>query len=278
MIYNKTLMKKLTRPPKNKWRLRNKKNISKRTYYTQFVSLFYIRNTNITLERDAREVLRMVKELQILNNKSRLVFSTHCSLSKHNLWQSVLADINNNIHYIRLQFEYIAENILTKNKINSSIFWQQNKIYINALEGNHEKLIQLGDQILPKEEMLPWKTGICSFYDEILSLLPPLINICRLESDFIDKYTPKIFNKTTFDIIKNIPKNYTLKEARKYEQEYLKILTDYSHACSKKGNLWESLLHILSGGIYQLPSEQVMLNRWMNVKIKESFPKNPKST
>lgn len=266
-------MKKLTKHPKSKLGLRNKKNISRRACYTQFISLFYIRNTSITLERDAREVIRMLRELQILNNKSRLVFSTHCSLCKHNIWQSVLVDINDNIQYIRLQFEYIAENILTKNKINSSIFWQQNKIYINALEGNHEKLIQIGNQILPKEEMLPWKTGICSFYDEILSLLTPLINICRLESDFIDKYTPKIFNKTTFDIIKNIPQNYTLKEARKYEQEYLKILTDYSHAYSKKGNLWESLLHILSGGIYQLPSEQVMLNRWMNVKMKESFPK-----
>lgn len=275
MIYNKTLMKRPNKhlKPKNRFGLRNKKNTSRKVYYSQFVSLFYIRNTNITLERDTKEILRMLKELQILNNKSRLVFSTHCGLSKHNLWQSVLVDLNDNIQYIRLQFEYILDNIIKKNKINSSIFWQQNKIYMNGLEGNHEKLIQIGNQILPKEERLSWKTSICSFYDEILSLLTPLISICKLESDFIEKYTPKIFNNITVDIIKDIPKNYTLKEAREYEQQYLKILTDYSHESSKKGNLWDSLLHILSGGMYQLPSERVILKRWINGKMKEKFSK-----
>lgn len=259
--------------PKNRFGLRNKKNTSRKVYYSQFVSLFYIRNTNITLERDTKEVLRMLKELQILNNKSRLVFSTYCSLSQHNLWQSVLEDLSENIKNIRIQFEYIQENMIKKNKINSYIFWQQNKIYMNGLEGNHEKLIQIGNQILPKEERLSWKTTTCSFYDEILCLLTPLINICKVESDFIEKYTSKIFNDITADIIKDIPKNYTLKEAKEYEQQYLKILTDYSYESSKKGNLLDGLLHILSGGIYQLPSERVILKRLMNRKMKEEFSK-----
>ncbi len=219
----------------------------------------------------------MLRELQTINNKSRLVFSTHCSLSRHNLWQSVLFDLNDNIQHIRIQFEYILENIIKKNKINYSIFWLQNKIYINGLEDNHEKLIQIGNQILPREEMLSWTTTISSFYNEILSLLIPLINICRLESDFIEKYNPKIFNKITLDIIKNVPKNYSLKEARKYEQEYLKILTDYSHIYNKKGNLWDNVLHILSRGFYQLPSERIILKRWMDVKIKENLRNNSKS-
>ncbi|KAB1231611.1 hypothetical protein [Chryseobacterium viscerum] len=268
-------MKKLNKhpKPKNRFGLRSKKNTSRKAYYSQFVSLFYIRNTNITLERDAKEILRMLRELQNLNNKSRLVFSTHCGLSKHNLWQSVLVDLHDNIQYIRFQFEYILANIIQKNKINSPLFWQQNKIYMNGLEGNHEKLIQMANQLLPEEERLSWKAAICNFYDEILSLLAPLTSICKLESDFIERYNPKIFNKITVDIIKDIPKDYTLKEAREYEQEYLKILTDYSHEFSKKSNLWESLLHILSGGMYQLPSERVMLKRWINGKMKEKFPK-----
>jgi hypothetical protein len=270
-------MKKLNKHPKKRWELRNKKNSSGRTYYSQFVALFYIRNTTITLERDAKEILRMLKELQHLNNRSRLVFSTHCSLSKHNLWQSVLVDLSDNINNIRLQFEYILAHIIKKNKINSSVFWQQNQNYINDLEKNHEKLIRLADQLLPEEEKLSWKTSICNFYDEIFSLLIPLTNICRLESDFIEKYTPKIFNRITMDIIKNIPKDYTLKEARVYEQEYLKILTDYSHEFNKKNNLWDSLLNILSGGIYQLPSERVMLKKWINGKMKDKFPNDPQS-
>lgn len=270
---NKIIMKKLNKHPKNRFGLRNKKNISRRAYYSQFVSLFYIRNTNITLERDATEILRMLRELHHLNNKSRLVFSTHCSLSKHNLWQTVLEDGNDSIQYINIQFEYILENIIKKNKINSSLFWQQNKIYIDNLKENNEKLIQLASHILPEGERLSWETNICSFYDEIFSLLVPLTSICRLESDFIEKYTPKIFNTITMDIIKNVPKEYTLKQAREYEQEYLKILTDYSHEFSKKKSLWDNILNILSGGMYQLPSEHFMLKRWINGKMKNNLNK-----
>ncbi|SDJ10411.1 hypothetical protein [Chryseobacterium jejuense] len=266
-------MKKLTKHPKSKLGLRNKKNISRRAYYSQFVALFYIRNTNITLERDATEILRMLKELQQLINRSRLVFSTYCSLSQHNLWQSVLEDLSENIKYIRMQFEYILENIIKKNTINASIFWQQNKIYMDELEVSHKKLIQLATQVLPKEERLSWKVTICNFYDEIFSLLIPLIGMCRLELDFIEKHSPKIFNQTTMDIIKDIPKNYTLQEAKEYEHEYLKVLTNYSHEFYRKNNFWNSLLYILSGGIYPLPSKRTLSKRWISRKMKDKLPK-----
>ncbi|MDR6528907.1 hypothetical protein J2787_004346 [Chryseobacterium rhizosphaerae] len=259
-------MKKLFRHPKNKLGLRNKKNLSDRTYYSQFVALFYIRNINSTLSNDITEILRMLEELQHLNNKSRLVFSTHCALSKHNRWQSILAYISDSLGYIRFQFEYVKENITQKNKFNSPLFWQQNKIYIEDLTENHEKMVQLGIQILPEAERLSWKTTVCNFYDKIFSLIVPLINICRLESDFVEKFTPKILNTITLDIIKNIPKNYTLKEATDYQQEYLKALTNYNNELNGKNNLWDTLLNLLSGGVHQSPSERVMLKRWINGK------------
>lgn len=264
-------MKKLTKHPKSKLGLRNKKNISKRAYYSQFVALFYIRNANITLEKDATEILRMLKELQDLNNRSRLVFSTYCSLSQHNMWQSVLEDLTDNIKYIRMQFEYILENMIKKNKINSPIFWQQNKTYTDELEENHKKLIQVASRVLPEEERLSWKVTICHFYDEIFSLLIPLTSVCRLELDFIGKYSPKIFNQTVIDIIKDIPKNYTLREAKEYEHEYLKVLTNYSHELCRKNNFWNSLLYVLSGGMYPLPSERTLSKRWINRKMKDKL-------
>ncbi|MFZ4929368.1 hypothetical protein [Chryseobacterium sp. Mn2064] len=261
-------MKKLTKHPKSKLGIRNKKNISRRAYYSQFTSLFYLRNTNITLERDAKEILRMLKELQQLTNKSRLIFSTYCSLSQHNLWQSVLEGLSENIKNIRIQFEYILENMIKKNKINSIIFWKQNETYTNELAAHHKKLVQLAGQILPEEERLSWKASICNFYDEIFSLLTPLTRMCRLELDFIEKYSPKTFNQNVMDIIKDIPENYTLQQAKKYEHEYIKILTNYSHELCRKNNFWDSLLYILSGGMYQLPSERTLSKRWITRRLK----------
>jgi len=262
-------MKKLTKHPKKKLGLRNKKNASRRIYYSQFATLFYIRNTNITLERDATEILRMLKELQQLTNRSRLIFSTYCSLSQHNLWQSVLEDLSESIKNIRIQFEYILENIIKKNKINSPIFWQQNKFYTDEMEVIHKKLILLTIQILPEDERLSWKVNIYNFYDEIFSLLTPLIGMCRLELDFIEKYSPKTFNQTAMDIIQDIPKNYTLQEAKEYEHEYIKILTNYSHELCRKNNFWDNLLYILSGGLYPLPSERTLSKRWINRRLKD---------
>ncbi|WBV60113.1 hypothetical protein PFY12_13855 [Chryseobacterium camelliae] len=264
-------MKKLNKYSKNRFGLRYKKNVSGRVHYSQFVALFYIRNTIITLERDATETLRILKELQNLNNKSRLVFSNHCSLSKHNLWDNALSNVSNNIKYIQLQFQYLLENINNKNKINSSIFWQQNKTYIENLEETQKKLIQVAIQILPEEVLISWKATICNFYDEIFSLLIPLTGVCRLESDFVEKYSPKIFSKITFDIMRDMPTNYTLKEAREYEHQYLIALTKYTHESNKKINFWDNLLNILSGGIYRLPSESMMVKRWINRKMKDKF-------
>ncbi|WP_223599437.1 hypothetical protein [Chryseobacterium sp. GVT01B] len=266
-------MKKLTKHPKKRLGFRNKKNITRRAYYSQFVALFYIRNANITLERDATEILRMLKELQQLTNRSRLVFSTYCSLSQHNLWQSILEDMSENIKNMRMQFECILENIIKKNTINSPIFWQQNKVYTDEMEVSHKKIMQLAVQVLPEEERLSWKTTICNFYDEIFSLLIPLIGMCRLELDFIKKHSPKVFSQTAMDIIKDIPKNYTLQEAKEYEHEYLKVLTNYSHEFYRKNNFWNSLLYILSGGMYPLPSKRTLSKRWINRKMRDKLPK-----
>ncbi|RXM51728.1 MULTISPECIES: hypothetical protein [unclassified Chryseobacterium] len=261
-------MKKLTKHPKKRLGFRNKKNITVRASYSQLFALFYIRNANITLERDAKEILRMLKELQQLINRSRLVFSTYCSLSQHNLWQSVLEDLSENIKNIRIQFEYILGNIIKKNKINSLIFWQQNKLYTDEMEVTHKKLILLTTQILPEKERSSWKTNIYNFYEEIFSLLIPLIGMCRLELDFIAKHSPKIFSQSAMD---DIPKNYTLQEAKEYEHEYLKVLTNHSHEFCRKNNFWNSLLYILSGGMYSLPSERKLSKKRINRKIKDKF-------
>jgi len=262
-------MKKLNKH-QNRLKIRDEKNILRRTYYSQFVALFYIRSTNLKMEKDVTEVLRILKELQHLTNRSRLVFSTHCSLSKHNLWQSVLEDLMDNIKYLRIQFEYITENSTNKNRINSLMFWQQNEIYMHRLEETYKKLIKLAIHVLPKEERLTWKTTICNSHDEIFSLLIPLTVICKLESDFLEKYSPKIFDKAVLDIIERIPEDYTLQEAREYEHEYLKS-TKYGHESGKKNNFWDSLLYILSGGLSPLPPKISPSRRSVTRKMKDKL-------
>lgn len=73
------------------------------------------------------------------------------------------------------------------------------------------------------------------------------------------------------DIIKDIPKNYTLQEAKEYEHEYIKVSTNYSHELCRKNNFWASLLYILSGGLYSLPSERTLSKKRINRKIRDKF-------
>ncbi|MDX8569490.1 hypothetical protein OZ668_15930 [Elizabethkingia sp. HX XZB] len=84
------------------------------------------------------------------------------------------------------------------------------------------------------------------------------------ELKYIEKLTPARIRNTTSNIIHNIPGNYTLQQAKKYEKEYLKALLIYKTEFNKKRNLCDRLLDILAGGAYQSLKEHVMLDRWIN--------------
>ena len=79
----------------------------------------------------------------------------------------------------------------------------------------------------------------------------------------IEKYSPKELHKITEVIFNQIPEDFTFEESEKYEEEYLKALSNFRKEFSNEKNLWDKFLDVLAGGTHQTPSESVMMQRWL---------------
>lgn len=261
-------MNPLLNKRKNKFRLLNKKNDSSKNLHAEFSALIYIRNTNIALDKDLDEIFQILKELQTLNKKSRLIFKTNCTLSQHILWESLINEINDNLNYVKLQLDYIKENTLKRNYLNYSFFWQQNKIYLEAVIDSYKKLEQLSIQILPKEERLIWKTNIGSTQDEFFLIMISFLNICKVELNFIKAHTPDNLKAVMQNIVENIPNIYITRKKHRYERAYITALEKYKEEFFEKRSFWDILLKILTIDKKKSPSEHIMLRRWISGKNK----------
>lgn len=253
---------------KNKFRQLGKKNAISKIRHAEFVSLIYIRNTNIAMDKDLQEILRILKELQVLSRKSRMVFKTNCTLSQHILWEVLINKINDNINCIRLQIEYIKENTIKINHFNHSLFWKQNETFLNLLKESFEKIDELSSQILPQEERLTWKTNIGSNQEEFFYMMLPLLNICKIELDFIKTHTPANLKKVMQNVIEDIPQISFRRKYNRYGHAYIQALEQYKKEFGEKHSFWDILVKVLTIDMRKSPSELVMLGRWIDGKNK----------
>ena len=67
------------------------------------------------------------------------------------------------------------------------------------------------------------------------------------------------------NILKNIPRSFSLLEADKYEKDYLAAMETIEADANKNDNLWDRLLNLLAGAMpfKESPEERVMMQRWL---------------
>ncbi len=255
---------------KNKFRAFNRQSITAKIRHADFAALIYIRNTNIAMNNDLKEILQILKEQQMFNRKSRLIFKTNCKLSQRILWEGLINNINDNLNNIKLQIEYVKENTIIVDRFNHFLFWNQNKIFLSTLKRSYQKLEELGDEILPEDERSVWKTEVCTIYDELLYIMVSLLNICKIELDFIKTHTPHNLKKVMQNVIEDIPKITTLREKpHPYNSSYLNALEKYKTDFGEKRSFRDVLLKVFTMDTRKSPSEFVMLGRWIDGKNKK---------
>lgn len=256
---------------KYKFQLLSKKNATSKIRHAEFVALIYIRNTNIALDNDLQEILQILKKLQTLNKKSRLIFKTNCTLSQHILWEALINEINDNLNHIKQQVDYIKENTIKINHFNHYIFWQQNEVFLNSVKTYYKKIEELGHKILSAETKVIWKTNVGNSQDEFLSTMIPLLNICKIELNFIKMHTPDNLKTIMQDVVNTIPKIRNKKRSHRYERAYITALEKYKKEFSEKRSFWDILLKVLTIDMKKPPSEYIMLGRWIDGKNKNKI-------
>lgn len=203
----------------------NKNKSASKTAESHFAALFYIRNTNIELEKDLDIVLKMVKDLEQCSGKIREILSAASRKTKNIDWEVLVDNVNEHLNEIREQLIYLKENRVKNTTLNASLFWQQMGNLIKDITTAHEKLEDIGFEILPEQEKKYWKLGICDLQNETFQSAVSRITMCRQQFEFIKKYTPNEINMIMKTIIENTPTDYSLEEARKYNVDYQKRST-----------------------------------------------------
>lgn len=254
---------------KSKFRVFHKKNSQTSIRHADFAALIYIRNTNIAMDKDLKEILQIISEQRVLNRKSRLIFKTNCKLSQHILWEGLINDVNDHLNNIKLQIEYLGENTIIIDRFNHLLFWNQNKTCLYGLKKSYQKLEKLGAKILPEAEISVWKKEVCSLQCELLNTMIPLLNICKIELDFIKTHTPLNLKKVMQNVIEDMPKMIPKEKSSTYHSSYIDALEKYKKEFGKKRSFWDILLKLITIDTRKAPSELVMLGRWIDGKNKK---------
>jgi hypothetical protein len=133
-----------------------------------------------------------------------------------------------------------------------------------GFEKNSKQLTNLGLDILDEGAHPQWQFEYVELENELVEKLVDRIESCRILLQMIERYTPDELNSITQIIVDQIPLNFTYQEAVDYQTDYYKALINFKKEFKQEKNLWDKFLDILAGGTHQLPSERVMMERWLD--------------
>lgn len=90
-------------------------------------------------------------------------------------------------------------------------------------------------------------------------------NAAFVKIKMMEAFNREELDELTKNILKNIPRSFSLLEADKYEKDYLAAMKAIEEDANKKDNLWDRLLNLLAGVMpfKESPEERVMMQRWL---------------
>ncbi|GAA3508532.1 hypothetical protein GCM10022393_19910 [Aquimarina addita] len=201
----------------------------------------------------------------ISNNieKAYAIINNYSSEDTKKSWIDEMLKYANNLSQLQEIMNAAIHKI--KNKKADRIFedWNEYPKYVIAIEKNYSTLKNLGFKSAPENEKENWQ----KLWDEIITIHLRIKNeaeACSIQLKLIEDYKIEDIDELTDTILKHIPLTYSIKEANKYEEEYLEAYKAIKKEASQKKNLWDRFLDILAGGVQQTPAQRVMMQRWVD--------------
>lgn len=239
------------------------KNVNK-SHNPGLRALLSIKNFKATLEKDYSELLQIENILQELNNKGALLIETSTSPEIAAQWNGVLQKETTTIASINNTLTSAKENIEQKAKEMYPELWKQLSLNLIHLKENSKKTAEIGFQLLPEAVHSQWEEEFVKIQTSLLEKLVKHVESCRVLLQMIERYTPEELNSITKIIVDKIPLDFSYQEAVEYQNDYYKALVNFKNEFKEEKNLWDKFLDILAGGTHQLPSERVMMERWLD--------------
>ncbi|MDV3778713.1 hypothetical protein CMU25_18495 [Elizabethkingia anophelis] len=178
------------------------------------------------------------------------------------IWIQEKKEITITTSHIESLLNQLFEKLQNRDASELSTLWFKGKNEADTIKNRLHEMEKMGEIIFLDKNLKKWK-NIWESVNDFFFKLMDIAETIHLKLVMIEKLEPEEIDELTKDIVKHIPLNYSLQEAKQYKEEYLQAYKELKEEASKKKNLWDKFLDILSGGIQETPAHRVMLRRWM---------------
>ena len=226
-------------------------------------ALLAIKNFTTTLEKDYTKLLEIESDLEELNKNGLLIMEANASPEATAQWKGYIQEVNNAATGINNVLTAAKENIEQKAKDGYPELWKQLTAHLSALKDHSKKAAQSGLEMLPEAVQPQWEKDYVQLEASMVQSMVTHVDSCRVLLQMIERYTPEERNAITQIIVDQIPPDFTYEEAVEYQNDYYKALGNFKKEFKEEKNLWDKFLDILAGGTHQLPSERIMMERWL---------------
>ncbi len=229
----------------------------------QLLAVVKIRSLVSSAVDDLNKVKSVGREIDVLTNKAIGIVVDTFDQELADAWSEKIQAYNENLTELKGIMKDTVQQIENRDAAKASEVWNSSSRYSSKLSGIIEDMKHSGHESIHDENKTEW-TSIWKNVDEKFEAIQEVVSTCELKFQMIQEFTPKEVDELTDEILRHMPKNFSEKEAKDYEKEYLEAYEEIKLETSKKKNLWDRFLDVLAGGTQQSPAERVMMQRWVN--------------
>ena len=222
-----------------------------------------IRNLVHGISTDWKELRTFGKEIDQMVQELGETFINNTPIIAHQHWLSEQGKFQESVTSLKENLNQIIKKINAKEATGLTTIWEEQNQHSNNVRTSIEVMVELGNVHLPKTLSGNWVTSS----NVVLSKLEAIKQLAEgsyTQLKMIEEYAPEEVDELTDTILKNMPMSYSIKEAKKYEKEYMQAYEDLKTQASQKKNLWDKFLDVLAGGTQQTPAQMVMMKRWVD--------------
>lgn len=145
-----------------------------------------------------------------------------------------------------------------------SVNWDSLQTSLNKIESSFSEIEGFQESYFSHCNYNDWKDIWLTIKSNLFAV-KGISNASFVKIKMMEAFSREELDELTKNILKNIPRSFSLLEADKYEKDYLAAMKAIEEDANKKDNLWDRLLNLLAGIIpfKESPEERVMMQRWL---------------
>lgn len=202
-------------------------------------------------------------DLKTTTKEATSLFSAYGHSDNQLKWNEENEKLKTNITSLKEILDTITLKIKNRDTTALVTTWGKFHTYSDDNKEIFDRLENFGLNNLPEEQKENWN-GVWNRIKPQISSMRNHAEACSLHLQMIEKLKPDEIDTLTDSILRHIPYEYSVNDADKYTEEFIKAYQDLKREASQKKNLWDKFLDILAGGVQETAAERVMMQRWID--------------